>query len=288
MADNAFKKIIGSEIRRVQDEVRRGVGTLREEVSVTIDESTDSVRESLANEYRSGRRHFSQVMRNELGDDIELISGDSEAASEVFEDISTTEDLEAIEETEAIPMGFPLFVFGAAVVVDLLDIFAVPVPFGMTVVNLFFSIFLFFWFKGKIKESFVESSQNIARSRSRLRRTRRLARTKVGKNISAKFKKKFQEKFARKFAGKMLTRRFFAYAITSLVWILQIIVLQSLFVLVVWKQQSKMVQGYMRMIEKISNILDRIDSAEDQIFNSFTQEASDSAEIEDMSDGEQS
>jgi|GEM_PF-1723505 len=288
MADSAFKKIIGNEIRRVQDEVRRGVDTTREEGSVTTGESTDSVRESFANEYRSGRRHFSQVMRNELGDDIELISGDSEAASEVFEDISTTEDLEAIEETEAIPMGFPLFVFGAAVVVDLLDIFAVPIPFGMTVVNLCFSIFLFFWFKGKIKESFVESSQNIARSRRRLRRTRRLARTKVGKNITAKFKKKFQKKFAQKFAGKMLTRRFFAYAITSLIWILQIIVLQSLFVLVVWKQQSKMVQGYMRMIEKISNILDRIDSAEDQIFNSFAQEASDSDEVEDMSDGEQS
>jgi len=252
------QRTIGNEIRRVQDGVRRSV---EETSSQNLNELEEE--ENLAEDFRSSQSYLNQVFQNELDDAVE--SSVSVDSGEVLEGVSSREDLEGIEQTAAVPMSFPYFVFLIAVVIDISDIGFAGIPFFMSFVNVFFSIFLFFWFRKKISKSFIDASENIASSTRRVRRYRTLARTSVGKKLIANFQKRFAEKMA----TRMLTKRLVLYAVTSMIWLLQIFVLQSLFVILAWKQQTKMVQGYMKFVESVSNILDRIDSLENKVFSSF-------------------
>jgi len=258
---NIVDRTIGNEIRRVQSEVRRSVNDAKEQAQEMVGE----IKQDLEKTYREGRRFIDQVTRNQLTDIAQSSTEDGVDPKELVEDIESREDLEAIEQTEGREMAFPLFVFGAAVVIDVFDVFGLAAPGSMTFVNLFFSIYLYFWFKGKIDESFVENSQNIAGSTRRVRRYRgayrALANTGVGKRFAAKF--------GERFAKRVLLKRFWRYAIGSLIFIVQIFVLQSLFVIIVWKQQTKMVKAYMSFVEKISNLLNTMDNIENNLVDTL-------------------
>lgn len=255
---NNGDRIIGNEIRRVQDDVRRSVDDAREQER-RIEKSTQ---EDSSRTYQEGRRFIDQTTRNKLTDIAENSTEGVVDAGELVEEINSREDLEAIEQTTAKEMSFPLLVFSVAVLVDAFDIAGTLTPGVMTLVNAILSIFLLFWFKGKIDESFVENSENIARTNRRMRRYRALANTAGGKQLTREVKRRFIKKFGDRFAKQILLKKFWRYAILSLVYILQIFVLQSLFVLVVWKQQTKMVKAYVSFVEKVSNLLDTIDSYE--------------------------
>lgn len=259
--ENEFNRKIGNEIRRVQDEVRSSVNEAKEKAAQEVQQAKDQA----YNYYQEKKRFLTQNIKNQINDAVKSTLGDKADfdVDEFTKEVQERADLEALASTQIKENPFPYVMFYIALVLDVLDI-ADFTGIGwvvMVIVEIVFSIIMYFWMKGKISKMFRQASRgNRFTGGEGIFRGKRVAGSrKREQSIAQRQLKKFSEKYLEKYAS----RRLLATVATNIIPIIGILSSMAFFVFLAWKRQNKLVRIYMATVEKAGEILNRVREAEE-------------------------
>lgn len=198
--------------------------------------------------YRHERLVWRRV-RKGLEEDVQETLGDEVNAKEIIEEISNIEALEDSISMEAEEPSFPFFTFYIALTLDLLGLvdFTGVGWFIMSIIEIIFSVLLFFLMFRKTNTLFKYGSRRLFRGRTR-KRLGKKRRTKSGSPV---------QKILVKTINRYVASRVFSILLIKIVPIIGILGSDAFFVYLSHNKQKKMVRKYMDYVEKVTKILNR-------------------------------
>lgn len=186
------------------------------------------------------KRKGEQIFKENFGAELNF--------DEVEEEFADIDAMEEIASTEVKKPSFPIITFYIALVLDILD-FADFTGVGwviMCIVEIVFSVVLFFLMYGKIKTMFKVKS-NIVFGRGR----KRLGKRRTGQSLAQKGLTKVVEKFLAKYMSKRLV----TILVINIIPLVGILASNAFFVVLAHNKQKKIAQKYMVVVEKIADAL---------------------------------
>jgi hypothetical protein len=186
--------------------------------------------------WQKARRSFENTFEETFGEEIDVQA--------IADEVNAVEDLEDIANTEANEPDFPMFTFIVALTVDVLGFadFTGVGWFIMCIVEIIFTIVLFFLMFGKLNTLFTAGSKSAFKYRKR--GGRRSFGTQSAMN-----------KMVKKFLGKYISRRLAAILIVKIIPFIGILGSSAFFVVLAHNKQKKIVRQYMLVIERVGGIL---------------------------------
>jgi predicted acyltransferase len=176
--------------------------------------------------YSHAKRVATQTFENTLG--IEL-------TEEEEKELKKIDELETIASTEVTEPDFPMIMFMIALVIDILGIldFSGFGWFVMCIVEIVFTIILFFHMFGRMSMMFKASS----------------------KVVTGKTAQRVYGRLAKRYLRKYLSRRAIAILIVKVIPFIGILASNAFFVFLAHNKQKKIAQGYMKLVIMVSNAL---------------------------------
>lgn len=188
------------------------------------------------------KRKGEQIFKESFGAELNF--------DEVEEEFANIDAMEEIASTEVKKPSFPIITFYIALVLDVLD-FADFTGVGwaiMCIVEIIFSIVLFFLMFRRLNSMFTMSSKFLFRGKglTGLRSRRRGGRSRAQQGLN---------KIVKKYIGRYMSRRLAAILIVNIIPVIGILASNAFFVVLAHNKQKKIAQKYMILIEKIGEIL---------------------------------
>lgn len=189
------------------------------------------------------KRKGEQIFKENFGAELNF--------DEVEEEFADIDAMEEIASTEVKKPSFPIITFYIALVLDVLD-FADFTGVGwaiMSIIEIIFSIILFFLMYGKMSTMFKFGTKKVFGRGGR----KKLGKRRTGTRNS--FAQKGLNKAVKKYVGKYLSRRLAAILIVNIIPVVGILASNAFFVVLAHNKQKKIAQKYIALVEKLGEVL---------------------------------